>query len=171
MAEAEAEGAEPASELTAPAAKATEAKPTAVARARRVRRRTALVVCVGGVARGVLRLERGDTGVLVNAEGIVGDLSSVGQGPSDDGGALTLFWLGGPHVCAFNAPAGHREGCAGLATRAGCASGCSCPVSGWCGYVQRSSAVWFGGPTVAEGCVRPDQWSAALGTLPVVGSH
>ena len=47
--------------------------------------------------------------------------------------ALTLFWLGGPHICAFNAPAEHREGCHGLATRAGCASGWLRPVSD--GYV------------------------------------
>src|SRR5664280_1769205 len=42
---------------------------------------------------------------------------------SSDEAAVTLFWLGGPHIGAFNAPAEHREGWFGLATRAGCASG------------------------------------------------
>ncbi len=55
--------------------------------------------------------------------------------------ALTLFWLGGPHVFAFNAPAEHREGWFGLATRAGCASGWLRPDSGG-GYVERLLWGW-----------------------------
>jgi hypothetical protein len=47
----------------------------------------------------------------------VGDLSSVGQGHAVADVALALFWLGGPHVCAFNAPAEHREGWFGLANQ------------------------------------------------------
>ena len=79
------------------AERATEARATALARGLAARLRTALVVWVGA-EEGLLLCER--TGVLMGAEGIVGDLSLVGQSPSDDGGALTLFWLGGPHVCA-----------------------------------------------------------------------
>jgi len=66
----------------------------------------------------------------------------------------------------MQAPTGHREGCAGLATRAGCASGCSCPVREWCGYVQRSWAISFGIPTAAVGCVGPDLRSVASGLHP-----
>jgi len=129
---ATAAGAEPTRVASNVADRATEARPAVAARLRREcfsRRRTAFDVCRwarDGV--GVVR-EREETGVVVNAEGIVGDLSLVGQGHADERRARTLFWLGGPHICAFNAPAGHREGWTGLASRAGCASGCSCPIS------------------------------------------
>src|ERR1700722_7030369 len=75
------------------------------------------------------------------------------------GVALTLFWLGGPHVFAFNAPAEHREGWFGLATRAGCASGWLRPDSGG-GYVERS-CVAGGGP---GSCTAGAGWCTRLRT-------
>jgi len=80
-----------------------------MAAARRLarRRRTALVVWEG-VGEGVVL--RAGTGVLNGDKSMVGDLSLVGQSPSDDGGALTLFWLGGPHICACKPQPGTGKG-------------------------------------------------------------
>jgi hypothetical protein len=150
---AEAGWAVPTSDVKTVADKTTEARPTDAARRLALRLRVALVVWVGAE---VGLLVRARTGVLMGVEGMVGDLSLVGQshvGRRRHSDSLLVGWT--PHLC-MQAPAGHREGWAGLATRAGCASGCSCPVREGCGYVQRSSAILVGVPRVAEGCVGPD---------------